>query len=147
MSSRSFGNSTLRLGALAIAYVLFASIVTHLPLSGRLQRLIGMVDKPLHFLLYAMMVVVVSLALARRRRGVVIACGIALVMATLDEVLQGFIPSRQVELMDWVAGVAGSLFGGLAMMAWYGSPTQTNTASLDDSHTALRSESEGDSAS
>jgi len=101
-----------------------------------------MIDKPLHFLLYAAMVVVLSLALGRRRRGVAIACGIALVMATLDEALQGLIPSRQVELMDWVAGVAGSIFAGLAMMAWYGAPKRQQAPSSDDSHPSTRRESD-----
>lgn len=118
MVDRSLGGSTFRFAGLAVAYVVFASIVTHLPLSDGTQRLISHFDKPLHFLLYAVMVVLLTLAMGASRLSILFAAGATLVMASLDEMFQAIVPSRQVELGDWIAGAAGTLFGALLMWGW-----------------------------
>lgn len=108
---------TWRLGAMAVAYVVLASVLTHLPLGHRTARLVGLIDKPLHFALYAGMVVLFLAAFGRSRRAIVVAVGIAVAMASLDEVLQSTVPSRTVDWRDWIAGVAGAvLVGAVALL-------------------------------
>jgi len=73
-------------------------------------------DKFAHAGVYAVLALLVALALSRRRPRVTLALAlVALILAAAygvsDEVHQGFVPGRDPSIADWSADVVGSTLG------------------------------------
>jgi VanZ family protein len=81
-------------------------------------------DKPLHWLAYLGLAVLVVRAVARGLperidvRTVAIATLITAGYAVTDEVHQMFVPGRSAEMYDLLADVAGAIAGTVACWAW-----------------------------
>ena len=77
-------------------------------------------DKVVHFLAYAGlgvgMIVVLPSAWRRSLFGLLFAIGAAWLYGVVDEIIQGFVPGRSADLLDWCADTAGAAVG--ATVAW-----------------------------
>ncbi len=83
-------------------------------------ELVEGVDKPVHLFLYSGLAVVLVRALSDRWRRVTLRVALAAIaVATLygvsDEWHQGFVPPRQVEVLDLVADGVGAALGALGV--------------------------------
>ena len=106
---------------LALLYVAFTSLATHLPLTPQVQHWAERYDKLAHLGLYLMMSLLLGAAFWPRRRAFEWGLAITCVLLTADEVLQAFVPSRHVDVKDWIAGIVGAIGGwcvGRALLLW-----------------------------
>jgi VanZ family protein len=90
---------------------------TSLP-SAIVPRQVSVVDKVLHFTIYAVLAALLSNAGADvfgRWRSAALAVLVAVPFAAADEWHQRFIPGRSTELADWYADVLGAALGALAV--------------------------------
>ena len=115
----------LVLWALVIAYaagifVLSASSVP--PPAEAVSIRVG--DKALHLLEYAVIALLLSLAVAAtpsprvRARDSWIALAAAVLYAATDELHQAFVPGRDASLLDFAADAAGAAMGAAVHAAW-----------------------------
>jgi len=105
----------IRRGALLlIAYWLLLFIATHTPKS-RLPVSLDIWDKAGHFGAYLLLAILVFAVVARRGWSWSARCwsvvGGLVVYGAIDEWLQGFIPGRQPDLLDFSANVLGIATG------------------------------------
>ena len=100
-----------------MAAIFYVSSISEPPIPGG-------ADKPLHWLAYTGLAVVVVRALARglpRRFGLRIAVAAMLITigyGMTDEVHQLFVPGRSGDLNDLMADAAGALAGTMGCYAW-----------------------------
>jgi len=103
--------------ALYMGAIFYVSSLTNPPIPSNS-------DKPLHWLAYLGLAVVIVRALAGglpRRIGLrvaTMAMVIAVAYATTDEIHQLFVPGRTGDLFDLMADAAGALAGTMACAAW-----------------------------
>lgn len=134
----------IRRGALLLlAYWLLLFIATHTPKS-RLPLSLNIWDKAGHFGAYMLLAILVFAVVARRRWSWSARCwsvfGGLVVYGAIDEWLQGFIPGRQPDLLDFSANVLGIATGIAVYSVVVARFTQRstaktirNSASADDS--------------
>ena len=107
-------------GALLLFALYWATlfVLTHVPIS--VQSPVRHFDKVVHFLAYAGlgagMICVMPSAWRRSVFGLLAAVGAACLYGVIDEVIQGFVPGRTADLLDWCADAAGATVG--ATVAW-----------------------------
>lgn len=96
-----------------IAAMLFITQLAYLGQLPLAVLTIPLIDKVLHFLLFGMAVFWLNLWLGGRvwRGNVPLAFIVPLVLATLEELLQGFSAVRSLDLFDWLCDVSGMLLG------------------------------------
>lgn len=102
-----------RAWATAVALFLIANLFYH----GAQPYAVGAVpapwDKPVHMLLFFMLGTLAWVAFAGRRFwAVLLVCAL---IAGTDELAQLMNPGREVELLDWLADVAGVALAGLVL--------------------------------
>ena len=91
--------------------VVYAALIFYLSsIPGRDVPHVGINDKVLHFILYAVFGILLMLACPRFW----IAVGVGLLYAVSDEWHQSFVPGRAVEVLDVCADVAG-----VAAASWF----------------------------
>lgn len=106
-------------GALLLFAIYWATlfVLTHVPISVQGPRHF---DKVVHFLAYAGlgagMVSVLPGAWRRSVTGLLLAIGAACLYGVVDEVIQGFVPGRTADVLDWCADAAGATVG--ATFVW-----------------------------
>jgi VanZ family protein len=107
-------------GALLLFALYWATlfVLTHVPVP--VQSPVRHFDKVVHFLAYAGlgagMVSVLPGAWRRSVTGLMLAIGAACLYGVVDEVIQGFVPGRTADVLDWCADAAGATVG--ATFAW-----------------------------
>ncbi|HEV7281363.1 MAG TPA: VanZ family protein [Pirellulaceae bacterium] len=107
-------------GALVLFALYWATlfVLTHVPIS--VQSPARHFDKFVHFFAYAGlgagMIVVLPSAWRRSVFGLLFAIGAACLYGVVDEIIQGFVPGRTADLLDWCADAAGAAVG--ASIAW-----------------------------
>ncbi len=78
-------------------------------------------DKVIHFIMYALLVILVFRNLYRERPGwalkttLIAAIAFSMAYGLSDEIHQAFVPSRCASFFDFLADAAGSISGGAAM--------------------------------
>lgn len=106
---------TVRRWAPPLAWAVFILVLTSLPgvvFAG--IRAPTNTDKLVHFTLYAILgLLAARAALAARPRGwtVVVVLLVVAFLAALDELHQHFIPSRDMDVHDWMADTIGAIVG------------------------------------
>lgn len=107
-------------GALLLFALYWASlfVLTHVPVP--IQSPVRHFDKVVHFLAYAGlgagMIVVLPRAWRRSLFGLLFAIGAVWLYGVVDEIIQGFVPGRTADFLDWCADAAGAAVG--ANGAW-----------------------------
>jgi VanZ family protein len=66
-------------------------------------------DKVFHFIAYFLLASFFCVALKRQGRALFLAVIFAALYGITDEIHQGFVPGRDVSLLDWLADFAGAL--------------------------------------
>ncbi|MEK0084237.1 VanZ family protein [Benzoatithermus flavus] len=77
----------------------------------------GLSDKLLHFMGYAVMTAAVA-SFAHERRGILCWTLFAILMGGLVEVAQDFVPTRSMDIYDFLADSAGAAVGATAALLW-----------------------------
>ena len=108
----------IRATLLTVAYVIVVSILTHVPIAESLVPITRRVDKLGHFSIYAVMAFLIVWALGPSTKKAVFAFVMTLVIASIDELGQAFVPSREVDFLDWVCSVAGAAVGAWCYLRW-----------------------------
>lgn len=91
-------------------------IAAHIPIPQPIRRA-GVSDKSLHFLAYLMLVFLLWFAVSGirkvnwRRSGPWLVLLALVVYGIIDELLQGFVPGRSPDVMDFIADMTGMLAG------------------------------------
>lgn len=107
-------------GALLLFAVYWATlfVLTHVPVA--IESPVRHFDKIVHFLAYAGlgagMIVVLPSAWRRSVLGLLLVIAAACLYGVVDEVIQGFVPGRTADVVDWCADAAGASVG--ATLAW-----------------------------
>ncbi len=109
--------------AVAVAYVALIMFVSSRPYLSAPGPEFEMKDKLAHFVEYAILSALLARAIGRaaaRSFAVtfLLLVAIGATVAALDEVLQGTVPGREKDVMDWVADVAGVAAGG-GLVLWF----------------------------
>lgn len=107
-------------GALLLFALYWATlfVLTHLPVY--VQGPVRHFDKVVHFLAYAGlgagMVAVLPSVWRKSVLGLLLAIAAACLYGVIDEVIQGFVPGRTADVLDWCADAAGATVG--AAIVW-----------------------------
>ncbi len=94
----------------ALGWMSLIFYLSHQP-AGPVEPLFPHQDKVFHFIAYFVLATFLCVALKRRHYSLFIAVIIAAIYGISDEIHQGFIPGRDVSLLDWLADFAGALAG------------------------------------
>ena len=85
------------------------------PIAGPGFQLLGIEsDKWMHVALFGGLAVLLRWNLSAYRHTVIVAVGIAFVVAAVTEIVQGLVAYRSAELMDLLAGLLGAIFGAVS---------------------------------
>jgi VanZ family protein len=107
-------------GALLLFALYWATlfVLTHVPIY--VQGPVRHFDKFVHFFAYAGlgagMIGVLPVAWRRRALGLLLAIAVACLYGVIDEAIQGLVPGRTADAIDWCADAAGAVVG--ATLVW-----------------------------
>jgi VanZ family protein len=113
-----FTNACRRAGLMLLAlYWTTLFVATHLP---RIRIPGGASDKLAHFMAFAGLAFLMAWCLSSWRpswRAILTILAVVVAYAALDETTQMLVPTRQTDVVDWMADVMGGLAGLLAYAA------------------------------
>jgi len=96
----------------------FTVLLTVIPLNAQQQAMISQRDKLIHAAVFTLLTTCVAWALTgfvqSRRRLLVLTAILMVVFASIDELVQWFVPTRTVDMEDWIADCLGITLGLIA---------------------------------